>query len=85
MFLQDISTRAALPAPAQFEDLLPAAHWIPLPREAQVRSQILFKLEWLQLAPLYFYVSYTLMFHNSHFSEFMDIPGYGFFYINLIV
>jgi hypothetical protein len=44
VFLQDISTRAALPAPAQFEDLLPAAHWIPLPREAQVRSHILFKL-----------------------------------------
>jgi len=44
VFLQDISTKAALPAPAQFEDLLLAAHWIPLPREAQVRSHILFKL-----------------------------------------
>ena len=62
VFLQDISTRAALPAPAQFEDLLPAAHWIPLPREAQVRSHILFN--WvtsggttLFLLALYAYVS----------------------------
>jgi hypothetical protein len=38
VFLQDISTKASHPAPAQFEDLLPAAHWVPLPREAQVRS-----------------------------------------------
>jgi hypothetical protein len=41
VFLQDISTKAADPAPAQFEDLLPAAHWVPLPREAQVSSQTL--------------------------------------------
>jgi hypothetical protein len=38
VFLQDISTKASHPAPAQFEDLLPAAHWVPLPREAQVSS-----------------------------------------------
>ncbi|KDR23314.1 PDZ domain-containing protein 6 [Zootermopsis nevadensis] len=37
VFLQDISTKAADPAPAQFEDLLPAAHWVPLPRETQVQ------------------------------------------------
>jgi hypothetical protein len=78
VFLQDISTRAALPAPAQFEDLLPAAHWIPLPCEAQVRSHILFNLDWHQLAPLYFYVPYELLFHSTHCSEFLDIPGYGF-------
>jgi hypothetical protein len=46
VFLQDISTRAALPAPAQFEDLLPAAHWIPLPREAQMQlDEVLNELE----------------------------------------
>ncbi|XP_069695408.1 protein inturned isoform X2 [Periplaneta americana] len=37
VLLQDISTKAAHPAPAQFEDLLPAAHWVPLPREVQVQ------------------------------------------------
>lgn len=46
VLLQDISTRAALPAPAQFEDLLPAAHWIPLPREAQMQlDEVMNELE----------------------------------------
>ncbi|PNF22078.1 Protein inturned [Cryptotermes secundus] len=46
VFLQDISTKASHPAPAQFEDLLPAAHWVPLPHEAQVQlDEVLSELE----------------------------------------
>ncbi|XP_068082746.1 protein inturned isoform X2 [Anabrus simplex] len=35
--LEDIKSKAAELAPAQFEDLLPAAHWVPLPRHVQVQ------------------------------------------------
>jgi hypothetical protein len=45
VLLQDISTKAADPAPAQFEDLLPAAHWVPLPHEAQVSDQTMLNQE----------------------------------------
>lgn len=57
VFLQDISTKASHPAPAQFEDLLPAAHWVPLPRDAQVSSHAVLNLKWHRLALLYFYCS----------------------------
>lgn len=75
MFLQDISTKAADAAPAQFEDLLPAAHWVPLPREAQVSSQTLY----VELGVALIDCSWLSFYRDLFLLRFFDILGYGFY------